>query len=211
MRTINRLGLAVAVASAAIAVASPAAAMAEGSTAICRMNEPICPAAKRAAGVHGKAGTVKWKIGMTTVLCLSSLMEASVEGATLANPLHLKTEILTWNNCGTTAAHNNCEVTNEALPLYDVLREAIGLPIEGKATALGWKLKINCSNIFLTCVYGGEIGPFLLEGAGPFLMPKGGYSATELSMPRLSGGLACAAEAEFTAEYEWPEELWTKS
>jgi hypothetical protein len=199
------------IATAVVALLATASSVqAEGSTALCHEPESPCPLAKRAAGVHEVAGVVKWVVGMTTVLCLSSLMEAAVEGASLANPLALKTEILTWNSCGTTAAHNNCEVSNIQLPLFDFLREEEGVifPHVGSAKALGWKLKINCPNVFLICVYGGTVEGFQLGSPIPETTIKGGYAATEVSMPKIEGGGTCPATAKFTATYESLDAFW---
>jgi hypothetical protein len=201
-----RLGLVIATVVAAVTALGASIAMAEGSSALCTKNVTICPPSQQVGGIHAEAGVTEIEIGMTTVLCLSSLSEGAIESANLAAPLKMKIEILTWNKCGTTAAHNNCEVSNIHLPLFDILQEKIFW--NGEITVLGWELKVNCSNIFLNCVYGGnEIGPFGFSNPG--FLPINGFFGIKASMPLVSGK-SCPSTAAWSGEYKSLKELWLR-
>lgn len=209
MRFITALGIAAVATTAAVAFIGPSTAMAESSTALCKFNEkPCASAAKRFAGVHAvPIKDVKWKVGMFTVTCLSSLMEGSIEGATLreaGESLALKFDFLTWSNCGTSTPHTNCEVANLVLPLFDILY----LPALGWGTVedLKWEIKLNCGILLPSCIYG-ELEPFVWDNpADP--LAHGGYFQIEGQMNKKAGGMLCPAVAKWTGYYDSLESIW---
>lgn len=210
MRLVKILSIAIVTSIAATALVSASSATASENTSLCKVNETPCAKENRPASVHLVAATVTFKIGMTTVLCLSSLVQATPEGiglATAPSALGLNVTQWIWNNCGTNAAHDNCELKNERLPLLDALRTAANL---GTIKMLFVEFLINCSG--LHCVFGGkEISKFPLEGAGHQAgTGKGMFTATEVFLPLVSGFL-CAEDALFTALYEPLENLYVST
>lgn len=188
-----------AVAAVAAMALVASSAMATGSTSMCKVNETPCAAGNQVKSLHMVAGTSVLKTSILTVLCLSSLAQVPIT-TTLGNPLKTGAlTSLTWENCGSNAAHNNCTVTNLKLPTFDVLRTAAGL---GEATALGAEVLVLCGES-LHCVYGGAaVTGFKVEGALHTAgAGHGMFTASELKVPKVSGFL-CPAESKWTALYE---------
>jgi hypothetical protein len=208
MRLIKAFGLVAMAAIAAMAMLGAASAVASENTSLCKIHQEPCAEANRAKTVHFVAGTTVLKTSILTVLCLSSLVKGEVEGtglATAPNPLGVKVTELLWNNCGSNTEHNNCEVKNLKLPLFDVLKTALNL---GTAIALGPEVLVKCGES-LHCVYGGkEVKGFTVEGALHTTgAGHGMFTATELEVPFVSGFL-CPSVSKWTALYEPLEHLF---
>ncbi len=224
MRLIKTFGLAAIAAVAAMAFVGASSAMATGHTALCKTHEDPCAEANLVKNIHMQAGTTILKTSLATVLCLKSSAVAhaehgglslllviehpSGEKLTIIDPLGFQVLTLTWENCGTNAAHNNCTVTNLKLPLIDLLKTALNL---GTATVLGAEVLVNCVGI-LHCVYGGkEITGFNVEGALHTAgAGHGMFTANELSVPNV-GGLLCPSTSKWTALYEPLEHIFGSS
>jgi hypothetical protein len=202
-------GLAVAAAVASMALLGASSAMAEGNTALCTVHQDPCLDANLVSGVHMVAGITTLQTSVAKVLCLSSLAQGTVEtdattGKRLSasgKPLGVNVTALTWSNCGTNAAHNNCTVNTLKGGLIDLLRTALNL---GTATILGSEVLVECNIGFtLHCVYGGEVAGFGVEGAGHNggLAGNGMFNANALEVQRLKG-LFCPEESKWTALYE---------
>jgi len=210
MRLVKILGLTIVPAVAAMAFLGPSSAMATFSTSLCYEESTSleCPAGQRVHEFTMSAGTVYFKTSLLTVLCLSSKMKSLVESQNnLDNPLQVKVAELTWENCGSNADHNNCTVTNEKLPLFDILKTGADL---GTATALGPEVHIVCSG--LNCYYGSAVVEgFVIESA----LHTGGAGNGMLTVPQILEphvkGFLCPKTAHLEALYEPTEALWLRS
>lgn len=180
------------------------------SISLCKVNEDPCAAGNQLSSVHLVAGTTVLKTSLLTVLCLSSLalITNGIFGPTLAtNPIHYVTQTLTFSNCGSNAAHNNCTMQNlSTIGLVDVQKTAANL---GIAEALRAEVLINCSG-FVHCVYGGSMGGIAVEGAEHKGISNGMFTFNELSIPKISGTL-CPSSASLTALYEPTQEVYVSS
>jgi hypothetical protein len=197
-------GLAALAAVAAMAFVGASSAMGE-NTAICKVHEEPCASGNIAQTVHMVAGTTILETDLTTVLCLGALGVGTTEG--LGAPAGYTITSLTWSNCGTTSAHNNCTVTTLQNGLLDVLKTALNL---GTAAALGTEVLVEC-NILLGfhCIYGGgEVKGFKVEGALHTAgAGHGMFTAKELLVPKV-GGLICPKESFWTALFEPLEHIY---
>jgi len=187
-------------------------AMGEGIS-LCKVNEDPCAEKNQVSSVHLVAGTIVLKTSILTVLCLSALavIDNGVFGPTLVSgsfPIHYVTQSLTFSNCGSNAAHNNCAVQNlSTIGLVDLSKTAANL---GSASALRAEVLVNCSG-FLHCVYGSTVGPILVEGSGHNgAFGNGMFTFTELSIPKVSGFL-CPATSNLTALFEPLEDIFVSS
>jgi hypothetical protein len=200
-------GLAALAAVAAMAFVGGSSAMANGPSSLCKTHEDPCAAGNRATGVHMVAvGDTVLKTNVATVLCLGSLASGNTENGGLGSPLGITMTAITWTSCGTTAAHNNCDVLTTKLGLFDALTTSLNL---GTATALGTEVLVECDlAIDLHCVYGGTVTGFKVEGAGHTAGAGNGmFTATELSVPK-TGGFFCPNTSLWTALYEPLEKLY---
>jgi hypothetical protein len=184
----------------AFAQVAPAGAT---NTQLCKVHQEPCPAA--VTSIHIVAGTNVLETSVVTTLCLGSLITGTV-GA-LAAPQQIKVTALTYQNCGTNKDHNNCELTNLALPTIDLLKTALNL---GTSKWLGWKVLVKCPGVH--CVYGGAVvDGFDFEGglhsteAG-----HGRIKANKLSIPKVEGFL-CPSTSNLTITYESLEHLFLVS
>ncbi|HEY7949564.1 MAG TPA: hypothetical protein VID51_01885 [Solirubrobacterales bacterium] len=114
------------IAVVAFGVCGAASAMAQTSTALCEVHQEPCEQKNLMTETHyqlpaGKVYTMK--SATMTILCLEMLYKETVAGlATAPKPLKFTTTKLTFDKCGTTAAHNNCTVTTLILPEEHFLR-----------------------------------------------------------------------------------------
>lgn len=206
-------GLAAVAAIAVMAFVGASSAMATGSTSFCKVNEEPCAEANRVKVVHMVASDPLLLTSITNILCESSLAVVEVESAgLLANPLAAKVTELTWTNCKTVGhATNNCTVTNLKLPLFDVLREKVGL---GSANALGAEVLVFCEEVPLVseihCTYGGpEVPGFAVESALHQVgSGHGMFTATKLRVPEVGNKFLCPNESFWDALYEPLEHLY---
>lgn len=180
-------------------------------TALCKTHEDPCESTNLVKELHAVAGTTILKTSILTVLCLSSLANVKVEAPYLAegtNPLGATFSELTWANCGSNKAHNNCSVTNLKLPLLDVTRTVLNL---GTVNALNAEILILCGES-IHCIYGGaEAKGFTITGAlHTAEAGHGMLSASELSVPKV-GGFLCPSESKWTALYEPLEHVYVVS
>jgi hypothetical protein len=209
VRLIKIFGLAAITAVAAMAFIGASSATA-GTTALCTANETPCADLNLASTVHLESVGSTVLLSSVTVLCLKSLAQGNVEvnattGKRLAaSNLGVKLTALTWEKCGTNAAHDNCTVSNLGeLALFDVLRTVAGL---GTANALALnqthvRVLVNCSG--LHCIYGSpNVTGFTVESAGHNgAAHKGLFKAKGLTVPELSGFL-CPNHSLWDALYE---------
>jgi len=193
-------GLVAVAASVSMAFVGVSSALAEGSTAVCETHTAATCASPVSLVTFHQTGTSTLVLGSTTILCLSGNLEGHVEGGFthLANPLGIEVLILDFSQCGTNAAHSNCEVTATKKGLLDLLKTALNL---GTATYLGVNLLVKC--IGIECNVGGsEIKGFELIGALHTASAGHGLViANNLSMPT-SGTFCPSGVAHWTAKFE---------
>lgn len=99
---------------------------------------------------------------IANIECESSLGTATVLEP--AEPQQLDVTELTWKECHTQGAADNCTVTSKTLPTLDLKQTALNL---GTVTTLGLKVGIDCTVlglIELDCVYGSDV-VLAFEGA----------------------------------------------
>jgi hypothetical protein len=188
MSTLKMLGLAslAALALTAFFGASSAQAM---DTQLCKVHTSLtCPAGSEIKTVHailtagGPYGGVAKILNSTVdILCLTFLYEGEVLG--LGNPQLIHTTNLTLAGCGTSSSHNNCTVTAEELPLFDLLKTGLD---EGVLTSLNGKKRIKCTIlgfVKINCVYdqtgleyeatGGAAGGMITAEESPASLEEG--------------------------------------
>jgi hypothetical protein len=206
VKLIKMFGFAALAAVVAMALVGATSASAKENTQLCKVHQEPCAAGNAPTSVHFVAGTTVLKTSIITVLCLASLVVATPLGlGTAPTPQVLHNTEITWSNCGTNPAHNNCTVTTLAPGLVDLLKTALNL---GTATVLGAEVKVVCGEI-LNCTYGGaEVTGFTSEGALHTAgAGHGMLTASELTVP-VVGGLLCPATSKWNALYEPLEHLY---
>ncbi|HEX6752254.1 MAG TPA: hypothetical protein VF093_01515 [Solirubrobacterales bacterium] len=153
MRLIKMFGLAALAAVAAMAFVG-AAPVSATSTQVCNSHTGLtCGAGQGAGTIHAvlAAGTVLKILALINILCLGELWESTALG--LGNPqsIHFTSKIAT--GCGTGSAHNNCTLTTQEQPLANLLKTGLD---EGTLTLTSGRLRLQCSNLGLDCVYDAE-------------------------------------------------------
>lgn len=184
MRLIKPFGLA-ALIMAVIAAIGASSASAERPTELCKVHteksQLECPEGEGVTEDHQHLalGTV-WKLlgGAFTILCLNALKLATP--LELGEPQLIHTLKLTVTGCGTNAAHDNCTVTADELPLLYLLKTALD---QGVLTAVDGSFRVQCANLGINCLYD-------LKGA-EFSMGAQHISAEEVPVEPLGGIFLC--------------------
>jgi hypothetical protein len=162
VKFIKTFSLAIVAAVAVMAFVGASSAMAT-TTALCTVNEASCAEANQVKSIHMVNVGVGTLLNSTAdVLCLNILSEAEVLG--LGAPQTIHTKVLKFETCGTNAAHNNCEVTVETLPLLSLLKTGANI---GTLTAESGLTKVKCTIlgfIKIDCVYDLSGTGFASEG-----------------------------------------------
>jgi hypothetical protein len=185
MRLIKLFGSA-ALVMAVIAAIGASSASAERPTQLCKVhpNELECPEGEGTIEDHQvlAPGTV-WRLlsSLINILCLSVLKRATP--LELGEPQLVHTLELTFAGCGTGAAHSNCTVSVDQLPLLHLLK--IGLDT-GVLTALNGSFEVECPNLGIDCLYD-------LEGA-QFSMGNQHTTALQVPVKPLGGPFFCPPE-----------------
>jgi hypothetical protein len=186
------LGALLAIASSAL-VGSPASA----STELCLAHEGLACTGNPVETTHSSAttGTVVKLLGAITILCLGALVEAEVlEGG---SPQELHATSLAFTGCGTGSAHNNCTVTTEELPSFELSKTGLD---EGLLTAANGQVRLKCTNLGLNCLYDTE-GLEFSAGAQHI-------TAEEAPLTELGGKFLCPGESSLDALLESLEEAF---
>lgn len=187
MRLIKMTCLAALVTMAALALAGASSASAEGPTQLCKAHTGLtCPGGEATTSIHMAlpAGMVgKLLTSLITMLCLNILLEEEALG--LGNPQSIHTKSLTFTGCGTSSAHNNCTITVEELPLFNLLKTGLDI---GVITATNGRTRLQCASIGINCVYDAEGTEFAIgaqhltaeetpttELGGKFFCPDEGF------------------------------------
>jgi hypothetical protein len=143
---------------------------------------------------------------IANIECESSLGTATVLEP--AEPQKLDVTELTWKECHTQGAADNCTVTSKALPTLDLEQTELNL---GTVTTLGLKVGIDClvlGLIELDCVYGSDValqaeGALHSEGTG-----HGMFTASKVVLKKLEGGGHCPESVKWDALYEPLEHVY---
>jgi hypothetical protein len=190
-----------AVAAMAFIGASSASAT---STQLCKVHTgTTCPAGSATTAVHlvNKAGTVGTLLNsLVNVLCLNVLGQGTPLG--LAAPQQIHSTVLSFTNCGTSASHNECTVTTEALPLFNLLYTALD---EGTLTAEGGVARVKCTVfgfIKIDCKYGTVGLSFNVKGGNPAVL-----KAENKAVQFIEGSALCPTESSLDGEVVSLEEV----
>ncbi len=143
---------------------------------------------------------------IANIECESSLGTATVLGP--AETQKLDVTELTWKECHTQGAADNCTVTSKALPTLDLKQAALN---SGTVTTLGLKIGIDCTVlglIELECTYGSDVtlqaeGALYKEGTG-----HGMLTASKAVLAKLEGGGHCPESVKWEALYEPLEHVY---
>ncbi len=177
------LSLAAIAAVAAMAFVGTSSVMAE-ETALCSVSQSPCEEGNLVTSVHAElASEASWELitGSVDILCLSTLLGASAlePGA----PQAIDITSLTYENCGTKASHENCEIESAGYPhAAELLRTAENLG-SIVVTDEGAEIDVECENIDtfgldIECTYSFTGQSFHVEGAtegsNGMLNPNGG-------------------------------------
>ncbi|HEY5708798.1 MAG TPA: hypothetical protein VIS51_05345 [Solirubrobacterales bacterium] len=168
MRLIKTFGLAALAAVAAMAFVGATSASAT-STQVCTSHTGLtCGAGQGAGTIHAvlAAGTVLKLLAPINVLCLGELWESTALG--LGNPQSIHFTSKTSTGCGTGSAHSNCTLTTQEQPLANLLKTGLD---EGILTLTSGRLRLQCPNIGIDCVYDAE-GIELAGGGGHWTMEE---------------------------------------
>ncbi|HEY5709748.1 MAG TPA: hypothetical protein VIS51_10160 [Solirubrobacterales bacterium] len=184
MRLIKMFSLAALAAVAVMAFVGATSASAT-STQLCSAHTGLTCGEGDAVTSHHlvlASGTVGRILAAINVLCLGILIEATPLG--LGNPQSIHGLTQMYTGCGTSSAHNNCTVTVQEQPLLDLLKTGLD---EGALTALSGRIRLQCSNLGIDCVYD-------LEGT-EFSVGEGHLTANETSLNELGGQFFCPDES----------------
>jgi hypothetical protein len=177
-------------------------------TALCKAHSAAACAKKDLAkSLH--MVTTKPPLLLNTVAnveCESSLATATVLG--LAASQKLDVTELTWSECHTQGASDNCTVTSKSLPALGLTRTALNL---GTVAVSGLKVAIDCTVlglIELDCVYGSDVtlqaeGALHKTGTG-----HGLFTAAKVVLEKLEGTGHCPESVKWDASYEPLEHVY---
>ena len=144
MRLIKMFGLAAIAAVAAMAFvgATPASA---ANTQLCTAHTGLTCSSPVSSLHLVNEGVLRVLNDLNPVLCLSVSLEATP--LALANPQSVHTTSLEFTGCGTSSAHNNCLITVEELPLFNLSKTGLD---QGVLTATNGQLTVLCENVLFT-------------------------------------------------------------
>jgi hypothetical protein len=203
MKRIGMIGTFVVLAIVAMALGSVSSAMAE-DTALCLKNEPKCSAGNQVKRVHWVSTSSQLLTNLTNVSCTEVLLVWEV--LQLGAPQSIHTVEAVYTNCKT-SAETSCIVTDNPLPLFDLLKEGTNL---GKATELSEQVTYKCG-LLLNCTYGGSVimhvwgtGGSKGLGEAPLL------SASKLKLTPIEGSM-CPKESFLDVSYTALEDFWITS
>jgi hypothetical protein len=143
---------------------------------------------------------------VANVECESSLAAATVLSP--AEPQKLDVTTLSWKECHTQGASENCTVATSGLPTIDLDATALNL---GSAATLGLEIEVDClvlDLIELDCTFDSDVtlsveGALHKEGSG-----HGRFVAAKAELDLTEGGEHCPDEMKWEASYEAAEHLY---
>jgi len=141
VRLIKMLGLAAIAAMAAMALVGVTSASAT-STQLCTAHTGLT-CSSPASSIHlVNEGVFRLLNELNPVLCLNVLIDATP--LALGSPQSLHASSLALENCGTNSTHDNCEITVEELPLFNLLKTGLD---EGSLTATNGQIYVICEQV----------------------------------------------------------------
>lgn len=204
MKLIKMFGLAAIIACASTALLGVSSASATNNTQLCKVHTATtCPAGSATTAVHivNKPGTVGFLLSdLVDVLCLNVLGQGTP--LALGKPQQIHSTVLSFTQCGSNASHNNCTVTTETQPLFELLN--IGLDV-GILTATSGVTRVQCTVfgfIKIDCKYAAAGLEFEVEGGNP-----GEFSAEETPVSFIAGSALCPEESTLDGELQSLEEV----
>src|SRR5258705_2385239 len=149
MRLAQVFSLAVVAAVVVMMVGGASSAAAEFPTQLFKSCESlVCEEPATSIHLAIEEGTVgKLLSPLVTLLCLSVLVNASL--LSLGEPQKGHVEF-SFSACGSNAAHNNCTLTTEEVPLGYLLKIGEG---EGLLVGESGLLRVQCPNLGIDCKY----------------------------------------------------------
>jgi hypothetical protein len=177
------------------------------ATILCKTHSKPCAEKDQAKSID--MTTTKTPVLYNTVAnveCESSLTAATVLGP--AEPQKLDVTTMSWKECHTQGAAENCTVTTSSLPTIDLEATALNL---GSAESLGLKIEVDClilDLIELDCTYDSDVtlgveGALHKEGSG-----HGRFTSAKTVLELAEGGGHCPDEMKWDASYEASEHLY---
>ncbi len=143
---------------------------------------------------------------VANVECESSLAAATVLSP--AEPQKLDVTELTWKECHTQGAAENCIVTTSALPTVDLDATALNL---GSGSTLGLEIEVDCfilDLIELDCTFDSDV-TLSVEGAlHKSASGHGRFIAAKAELDLTEGGEHCPDEMKWDASYEAAEHAY---
>lgn len=175
------------------------------TTTLCKAHE--IPCTKKATNLDMVAVNAPVLLNsIANVECEKSLAAATILGGEGANTLDL-TE-LTWTECHTQGAADNCTVTNTTLPTLSVKGTALNL---GSVTQVSGAVRVKCNILGLhelDCTYGGSValsfeGALHSSGTG-----HGMLTASKATVKRTEAKEGCPETAKWDLLYEPAEHVY---
>jgi hypothetical protein len=189
VRLVKMFGLTALAAVAAMAFIGASSASA-GNTQLCKVHtSTTCPAGSAATGVHFVNEGVGFLLNnLVDVLCLTVLGQGTP--LALGSPQQVHSTALNFTNCGTSASHNECVITTEVQPLFNLLHTALNV---GQLTAEGGVTRVKCTVfgfIKIDCKYGTAGLEFEVKGGNPATL-----TTSEKEVTFLGGSALCPDES----------------
>lgn len=190
MRLIKRLCLAAVTALAAMAFVGATSASANTNTQLCKTHTALtCSNAASILGMTNVGATIILN-NVVNILCLKLSLTGNV--LSLGNPQQIHTTSVQLQNCGTNAAHTNCEIEMTELPLANFLKTGLD---QGTLTLANGRKFLFCENVVLgidlECEYD-DTGITLAAGAQHL-------TATETPMTEIGSDFLCPDEPTLDA------------
>ncbi len=182
----------------------------KSETALCKTHTIPCAEKDQVKSVD--MTTTKAPVLYNTVAnveCESSLIAATVLSP--AEPQKLDVTSLSWKECHTQGAAENCVVSTSALPTIDLDATALNL---GSASTLGLEIEIDCfilDLIELDCTFDSDV-TLSVEGAlHKSASGHGRFIAAKTELDLTEGGEHCPDEMKWEASYEAAEHTYVIS
>lgn len=185
MRSSKIIGLVAVATLAAMAFVGTSTASA-GSTQLCQNHTSLTCSGGTAVVNLVNEGVGSILSGVFNVLCLT--VRATILPLGLASPQSIHTLGIEMSGCGTTSAHNNCTVTIEELPLFNLLKTGLD---QGTLEATSGQIKVACPNLSIDCKY--DLAGILFSAGAQH------FTAKETIIKELGEKITCPDEPKFDA------------
>jgi hypothetical protein len=176
-------------------------------TTLCKTHTEPCAEKNQVKSID--MATTKAPVLYNTVAnveCESSLAAATVLSP--AEPQKLDVTSLTWKECHTQGAAENCTVTTSSLPTIDLDATALNL---GSAATSGLEIEVDClilDLIELDCTYDSDM-TLGVEGAShKAASGHGRFTAAKTVLELAEGGEHCPDEMKWDPSYEAAQDLY---